>query len=606
MNPKDKGGGPDLKVLAVIILGFVFFGYFFSAMRQHGGVDFSDLKHIAESRKIERAVFSGPTVTLYILKPSEEGHLTSSVSVQATVDDNSRRTQLMDLFDKRGIKYSFVQEKNWTETIAYWVTFILIGYVSLMFLKHMGATNARLSNLTKAGTLSPAKENKKTLFKDVAGIDEAKEELEEVIDFLKDPSKYTKLGCKMPKGILLVGPPGCGKTLLARAVAGEAGAAFLSISGSEFVETFVGVGAARVRDLFRQAREKAPCIVFIDEIDAVGRRRNASGLSGGHDEREQTLNQTLVEMDGFAQNTGVIIMAATNRKDILDPALTRPGRFDREVFVPLPDLKGRLEILQVHSADVELEENLDLETIARGTPMFSGADLANLVNEAALRAGKKNKNRVGLEDFEYAKDKVIAGKERGAIPDEETRRQVAYHEAGHALVALNLPKADPVHKITIIRRGESLGHVQQLPEKDRYLYDKEKILTEIACLLGGRAAEKSALNTETTGAKNDIERATRFAREMIYSWGMSEEVGLVSLDFSGEGFSAGKSFFQSKNISEATLAMADQAVRRITDECFATASKIIEEKRGDLEKLAKALLEKETLDRREIDAILAN
>jgi cell division protease FtsH len=447
--------------------------------------------------------------------------------------------------------------------------------------------------------------NNTTTFADVAGCDEAKEEVKELVDFLKDPQKFQKLGGRIPRGVLLVGPPGTGKTLLAKAIAGEAKVPFFSISGSDFVEMFVGVGAARVRDMFEQAKKSAPCIIFIDEIDAVGRHRGA-GLGGGNDEREQTLNQMLVEMDGFETNLGVIVMAATNRPDILDPALLRPGRFDRQVYVTLPDVRGREQILNVHMRKVPVGQDVKPDILARGTPGFSGADLANLVNEAALFAARRNARVVEMQDFEKAKDKILMGPERKSmVMPEEERRNTAYHEAGHALVARLMPKTDPVHKVTVIPRGRALGVTMQLPEGDRYSMDKERMLSTISVLFGGRIAEEVFMNQMTTGASNDFERATQMARDMVMRYGMSDELGpMVYAENEGEVF-LGRSITKTVNMSEATMVKVDREVRRIIDEQYGVARKLIEDHKEKMHAMARALLEWETIDGEQIDDIMA-
>jgi cell division protease FtsH len=446
--------------------------------------------------------------------------------------------------------------------------------------------------------------NNNITFADVAGCEEAKEEVGELVDFLRDPAKFQKLGGRIPKGVLMVGNPGTGKTLLARAIAGEAKVPFFSISGSDFVEMFVGVGAARVRDMFDQAKKHAPCIVFIDEIDAVGRQRGA-GLGGGNDEREQTLNQLLVEMDGFEGTTGVIVIAATNRPDVLDPALLRPGRFDRQVVVPLPDIRGREQILLVHMRKVPVAPDVRAEIIARGTPGMSGADLANLVNEAALFAARKNKRLVDMDDFERAKDKIIMGAERRSmVMPEEERRNTAYHESGHALVAKLMPKTDPVHKVTIIPRGRALGVTMQLPDQDRYSMDRDRLLSTIAVLFGGRIAEEVFMGQMTTGASNDFERATAIARSMVTQWGMSDELGtMVYGENEGEVF-LGRSITTHKNVSEATLQKVDQEIRKIIDQQFSLAKKLILDNRDKVEAMTKALLEWETIDADQISDIM--
>ncbi|MFZ1246738.1 MAG: ATP-dependent zinc metalloprotease FtsH, partial [Azonexus sp.] len=441
-------------------------------------------------------------------------------------------------------------------------------------------------------------------FADVAGCDEAKEEVQEIVDFLRDPSKFQKLGGRIPTGVLMVGNPGTGKTLLAKAIAGEAKVPFFSISGSDFVEMFVGVGAARVRDMFENAKKHAPCIIFIDEIDAVGRHRGA-GLGGGNDEREQTLNQLLVEMDGFEGHTGIIVIAATNRPDILDPALLRPGRFDRQVVVPLPDIRGREEILKVHMRKVPIAGDVKADVIARGTPGFSGADLANLVNEAALFAARRNKRLVDMDDFEMAKDKIMMGAERRSmVMTEEEKRNTAYHESGHAVVAKLVPKSDPVHKVTIIPRGRALGLTMQLPEQDRYAYDREYLMSRIAVLFGGRIAEELFMNQMTTGASNDFERATAMARDMVTRYGMSDLGVMVYGENEGEVF-LGRSVTQHKNVSEATMQKVDAEIRRIIDEQYALARKLLDENRDKVEAMTKALLEWETIDAEQINDIMA-
>jgi cell division protease FtsH len=446
--------------------------------------------------------------------------------------------------------------------------------------------------------------NNQVTFADVAGCEEAKEEVKELVEFLRDPGKFQKLGGRIPRGVLMVGSPGTGKTLLAKAIAGEAKVPFFSISGSDFVEMFVGVGAARVRDMFEQAKKHAPCIVFIDEIDAVGRQRGA-GLGGGNDEREQTLNQLLVEMDGFEGNSGVIVIAATNRPDVLDPALMRPGRFDRQVVVPLPDIRGREQILNVHMRKVPVAPDVRADIIARGTPGFSGADLANLVNEAALFAARGNKRLVDMDDFERAKDKIIMGAERRSmIMPEEERKNTAYHESGHAVIAKSLPKADPVHKVTIIPRGRALGVTMQLPEQDRYSYEREYLLNRIAVLFGGRIAEELFMHQMTTGASDDFRKATDLARRMVTEWGMTEALGpMVYGEDEGEVF-LGRSVTTHKSVSESTMQKVDGEIRRIIDQQYGLARKLLEDNRDKVEVMAKALLEWETIDSDQINDIM--
>jgi cell division protease FtsH len=488
----------------------------------------------------------------------------------------------------------------WTGLIS-WLPFLLLLGMWWFFFRQMqlGGNKALAFGKSRARMLTP--DQKRVTFKDVAGVDEAKEELREIIEFLKNPQKFAKLGGKIPKGVLLMGPPGTGKTLLAKAVAGEAEVPFFSISGSDFVEMFVGVGASRVRDLFEQGKKNAPCIIFIDEIDAVGRHRGA-GLGGGHDEREQTLNALLVEMDGFESNEGVILIAATNRPDVLDPALLRPGRFDRRIVVNRPDLNGRLEILKVHTAKIKLGNDVSLEVLARSTPGFSGADLANLVNEAALRAARFNKQAVEMEDFEFAKDKVMMGAERRSLAlSEEEKRIVAYHEGGHALVAALLPNADPLHKVTIIPRGMALGLTQQLPEEDRYLLPKSYLEDELAVLLGGRIAEEDVFGGDkvTTGAGNDLERATELARKMVCEWGMSR-MGPLTFGKREEAIFLGKEFARHQDYSEATAVAIDSEIKRLVEEAYGRAKQLITQHRPVLDRIAQALLEREVLEGEEV------
>jgi len=486
-----------------------------------------------------------------------------------------------------------------------WFPMLLLIGVWIFFMRQMqGGGRGGAFSFGKSRARMIDESNNSITFADVAGCEEAKEEVSELVDFLRDPAKFQKLGGRIPKGVLMVGNPGTGKTLLARAIAGEAKVPFFSISGSDFVEMFVGVGAARVRDMFDQAKKHAPCIVFIDEIDAVGRQRGA-GLGGGNDEREQTLNQLLVEMDGFEGTTGVIVIAATNRPDVLDPALLRPGRFDRQVVVPLPDIRGREQILLVHMRKVPVAPDVRAEIIARGTPGFSGADLANLVNEAALFAARKSKRLVDMEDFERAKDKIIMGAERRSmVMPEEERKNTAYHESGHAVVAKLVPKTDPVHKVTIIPRGRALGVTMQLPQEDRYSTDRERLLSTIAVLFGGRIAEEVFMGQMTTGASNDFERATALARSMVTQWGMSDAMGpMVYGENDGEVF-LGRSITTHKNVSEVTMQKVDAEIRRIIDQQFALAKKLILENREKVEAMAKALLEWETIDSDQIQDIM--
>ncbi len=493
---------------------------------------------------------------------------------------------------------------SWFSIFISWFPLLLLVGIWIFFMRQMQMGGGKAMSFGKSRAKLLTEAQGKITFEDVAGIEEAKEELEEIIAFLKDPKKFTKLGGKIPKGVLLVGPPGTGKTLLARAVAGEAGVPFFSISGSDFVEMFVGVGASRVRDLFMQGKKNAPCIIFIDEIDAVGRHRGA-GLGGGHDEREQTLNQLLVEMDGFESNEGVILIAATNRPDVLDPALLRPGRFDRQVVVPRPDVKGREMILKVHAKKVPLSEGVNLETIARGTPGFSGADLANVVNEAALLAARQDKTAVEPIDFDNAKDKVLMGVERRSmvISDVE-KKSTAYHEAGHTLVAKMIPGTDPVHKVSIIPRGRALGVTMQLPIEDKHSYSRESLLARIAVLMGGRAAEDIIFNTFTTGAGNDIEQATEMARKMVCEWGMSDLMGPLSFGKKDESIFLGREMATHKNYSEQTAERIDDEIKRIVDESYQRARTILNENLQKLHNLSECLIEKENLTGAEVDVII--
>lgn len=481
---------------------------------------------------------------------------------------------------------------------------LLLVLLWVFFMRQMQSGGNKALSFGRSKAKLVSEKGNKITFADVAGIEEAKEEVQEIIEFLKDPQKFQKLGGKIPKGVMLIGPPGAGKTLLAKAIAGEAGVPFFSISGSDFVEMFVGVGASRVRDLFEQAKKNSPSIIFIDEIDAVGRHRGA-GLGGGHDEREQTLNQLLVELDGFSPNEGIIIIAATNRPDVLDPALLRPGRFDRQVVVPHPDVKGRLEIMNVHSKNVPLDEDVNLETLARGTPGFSGADIANLINEAALLAARQSKTKVEMIDFENSKDKVMMGKERKSmIITEEEKNNTAHHEAGHALVAKLTPDTDPIHKVSIIPRGMAMGITQQLPIDDRYTYSKEYILGTLAVLMGGRAAEEICLGHITTGAGNDLQRATELARKMVCEWGMSEKLGPLTFGRREEQIFLGKELTRQKDYSEKIAAEIDDEVKTIVADRYDYAKQLLIDNKPILIKLAEALLERETLNAADINKIV--
>jgi cell division protease FtsH len=497
------------------------------------------------------------------------------------------------------------EESPWYVSIfVSWFPMLLLIGVWIFFMRQMQGGGGKALSFGRSRARLINQDTQRVTFQDVAGVDEAKEELSEIVQFLSDPKKFTRLGGRIPKGVLLVGSPGTGKTLLARAVAGEAGVPFFSISGSDFVEMFVGVGAARVRDLFVQGKKNAPCLIFIDEIDAVGRQRGA-GLGGGHDEREQTLNQLLVEMDGFESNEGVILIAATNRPDVLDPALLRPGRFDRQVVVPTPDVRGRKRILEVHTRRTPIDNTVDLDVLAKGTPGFSGADLENLVNEAALSAAKLNRDRVVMADFEMAKDKVLMGKERRSlILSDEEKRTTAYHEAGHALVAKLIEGSDPVHKVSIIPRGRALGVTMQLPEDDRHTYSKKYLLNSIVMLMGGRVAEEVVLDQLTTGAGNDIERATGTARKMVCKWGMSERLGPLSYGEKDEEIFLGRDMVAHKNFSEDTSRQIDAEVRDIVEKCHARAKDLLSGNIEMLHAIAKALLERETISGADIDLLM--
>ena len=518
----------------------------------------------------------------------------AATAVDATTN-KPKVEKVEDLSSSNSLLWSF---------LVWWAPILLLVGFWIFMMRQMQAGGNKALSFGKSRAKLLNNQQKRVTFKDVAGVEEAKEELQEIIEFLKEPQKFQKLGGRIPKGVLMMGPPGTGKTLLARAVAGEANVPFFSISGSDFVEMFVGVGASRVRDLFEQGKKNAPCIIFIDEIDAVGRHRGA-GLGGGHDEREQTLNQLLVEMDGFESNDGVILMASTNRPDVLDPALLRPGRFDRRVVVSRPDVRGREGILKVHTRKIPLGEDVDISVIARGTPGFTGADLANLVNEAALNAARYNKKIVMMTDFELAKDKVLMGAERKSmVITNEEKRVTAYHEAGHTLVGLKVPNADPVHKVTIIPRGMALGVTQQLPEGDRHNYSKEYLLGQIAILMGGRIAEETFLGSITTGASNDIERATELSRAMVCEYGMSE-LGPLTFGKKEEQIFLGREIAQHRDFSEDTAIKIDQQVKKIVSEQYERAKQIIEDNRDTMIRLSETLLERETLDGVQIRRIVA-
>ena len=585
--------------VVIIVLVFLLWSLFQTTKGTSEPIAFSKFIDQVNSGMVEKVTIRGDEVRgeTKVSAPGgkHEFHTTAPTNYPA----------MYDLLKTKGVVMEFEPPQNtgFITALITWAPVLFLIGLWIFFMRQMqaGGNKALSFGKSKAKLLSGSA--KKVTFKDVAGFDEAKLELHEIIEFLKEPQKFTKLGGKIPKGVLLMGPPGTGKTLLARAIAGEANAPFFSISGSDFVEMFVGVGASRVRDLFEQGKKNAPCIIFIDEIDAVGRHRGA-GLGGGHDEREQTLNQLLVEMDGFESNDGVILVAATNRPDVLDPALLRPGRFDRRVVVDLPDLKGREGILRVHTRNIPLAEDVDASILARGTPGFSGADLANLVNEAALNAARYDKKKVQMIDFEFAKDKVLMGVERKSmVMSDREKRNTAYHESGHTIVAAIIPAADPLHKVTIIPRGRALGLTQQLPVEDKYSYSKRYLEANLAVLMGGRIAEEIFLSEITTGAGNDIERATQLARRMVCEWGMSE-LGPATFGKKEEAIFLGREFAQHQDYSEATAIEIDKEVRRILDKAYKTAHEIISNNKQSLDKIARKLLERETLEGWEVNDVL--
>ena len=592
MNSLQK----NIALWLFISLVFVLLYHLFNQPRNaQESIIFSDFISYAEKGQVTEVTIQGESIT---------GKLNNGKNFKTYAPKDAGIIQLLK---EKGVRIASkpVDDSPWyMNVLISWVPMLLLIGVWIFFMRQMQAGGGKAMAFGKSRARLVTDKSKKVTFADVAGIDEAKAELEEVIEFLKDPKKFTRLGGRIPKGLLLVGQPGTGKTLLARAIAGEAEVPFLSISGSDFVEMFVGVGASRVRDLFEQGKKNAPCIIFIDEIDAVGRHRGA-GLGGGHDEREQTLNQLLVEMDGFESNDGVILVSATNRPDVLDPALLRPGRFDRQVVVPLPDVKGREKILEVHTKKTPLAEDVDFAVIARGTPGFSGADIENLVNEAVLYAARYGKDKVNLSDFEFAKDKVMMGAERRSmvISDAE-KRNTAYHESGHALVARLLPGSDPIHKVTIIPRGMALGLTQQLPVDEKHTYPRKYLMNNIIILLGGRAAEELILNEFTTGSGNDIERATNLARKMVCEWGMSEEMGPLSYGKKEEQIFLGREFAVHKDYSEETAQRIDKEITRIVSESYKKAKKLLSDHIDILNKIATELLEKEVLNTSELDEII--
>jgi cell division protease FtsH len=554
-------------------------------------LSFTDLMSQVDQGKIKSVTISGTDLHGNYKDTSEELHAVIPTNYQPLVDKM--------IANKVGVTYQKETSGNWVSILINAIPFVLLLGFWIFMMRQMQSGGNKALSFGKSRARLHSSQQKKVTFRDVAGVEEAKEELTEIIEFLREPQKFQKLGGRIPKGVLLVGPPGTGKTLLARAIAGEANVPFFSISGSDFVEMFVGVGASRVRDLFEQGKKNAPCIIFIDEIDAVGRHRGA-GLGGGHDEREQTLNQLLVEMDGFESNEGVILVAATNRPDVLDPALLRPGRFDRRVVVDRPDVRGRESILKVHTKKTPLADDVDLSVIARGTPGFAGADLANLVNEAALVAARQNRKVVTMFDFELAKDKVLMGVERKSlIISEKEKRMTAYHEAGHALVAAILPNSDPLHKVTIIPRGMALGITMQLPENDQLSHSKDYLESRLAILMAGRIAEEKFTHQVTTGAGNDIERATDLARKMVCEWGMSD-LGPMSFGKKEEQIFLGREIAQHRDYSEETAIRIDEQVRKFIDDSYSRARQVIEDRADALVRIAEALLEREVLEGSEV------
>jgi cell division protease FtsH len=585
-----------LWLLITLVMIFLF-NYFNTAehARTRANITYSQFLELVKAGKVTKVTLQGEEIT---------GEQTDGKPFKSY---SPADPDLVKLLQSKKVEITAKPKDDspwYTTLLISWLPMLVLVGIWIFFMRQMQSGGGKAMSFGKSRARLMTESTTKITFNDVAGIEEAKEEVAEIIEFLKDPKRFTRLGGRIPKGVLLVGAPGTGKTLLARAIAGEAGVPFFSISGSDFVEMFVGVGAARVRDLFIQGKKSAPCIIFIDEIDAVGRHRGA-GLGGGHDEREQTLNQLLVEMDGFEANEGVILIAATNRPDVLDPALLRPGRFDRQVVVPVPDLKGREAILKVHTRRTPVAESVDLSILARGTPGFSGADLENLVNEAALFAARANKELITMEDFEKAKDKVLMGSERKSlILSEDERRNTAYHEAGHALVGRLTPGTDPIHKVTIIPRGRALGLTQYLPIDERHTYPKEYLVARLIVLLGGRAAEELVFQHYTTGAGNDLERATDLARKMVCNWGMSEELGPVTFGKREEHIFLGREFAQAKDFSEETARLIDNAIKNLVLNASNQALELLRVHRAQLQALAQALLEKETLDSAEIDKIL--
>jgi cell division protease FtsH len=592
LNPLQK----NIALWLVISLVFVLLYHFFNQPKSTAGsLVFSEFIGHVEKGQVTEVTIQGENLT---------GKLADGKIFKTYMPKD---TQLVPLLREKNVRITAkpAEDSPWyMNVLISWFPMLLLIGIWIFFMRQMQGGGGKAMAFGKSRARLVTDKSKKVTFADVAGVDEAKAELEEVIEFLRDPKKFTRLGGRIPKGLLLIGQPGTGKTLLARAIAGEADVPFLSISGSDFVEMFVGVGASRVRDLFNQGKKSAPCIIFIDEIDAVGRHRGA-GLGGGHDEREQTLNQLLVEMDGFESNEGVILVSATNRPDVLDPALLRPGRFDRQVMVPLPDVKGREKIFDVHAKKTVLADDVKAAVIARGTPGFSGADIENLVNEAVLYAARLGKDKVFMSDFEFAKDKVLMGVERKSmVVSDEEKRNTAYHESGHALVAMLLPGTDPIHKVTIIPRGRALGLTQQLPIDEKHTYPKKYLLNNIVILLGGRAAEELVLKDFTTGAGNDIERATNLARKMVCEWGMSDVMGPLTYGKKDEQIFLGREFATHKDYSEETARRIDQEITKIVSESYERAKQLLIYHMEALNNIAAELIEKEVLNSAELDAII--
>jgi cell division protease FtsH len=599
MNPNYR----NLALWAIIAVLLIALFNLFQTPQQRGAsreIPYSEFLQELNAGRVKSVTISGERIT---------GNYVDNATAFQTYSPGDNN--LVSRLEQQGVAITARPETDGSSSLfgilLSWLPMILILGVWIFFMRQMQSGSGRAMGFGKSKAKLLTEAHGRVTFQDVAGVDEAKQDLEEIVEFLRDPQKFQRLGGKIPRGVLLVGPPGTGKTLLARSVAGEANVPFFTISGSDFVEMFVGVGASRVRDMFEQAKKNAPCIIFIDEIDAVGRHRGA-GLGGGNDEREQTLNQLLVEMDGFEANEGIILIAATNRPDVLDPALLRPGRFDRQVVVPNPDIIGREKILKVHSRNVPLAPNVDLKVVARGTPGFSGADLANLVNEAALLAARRNKRLVTMQEFEDAKDKVMMGAERRSTAmTQEEKALTAFHEAGHAIVALNVPSSDPVHKATIIPRGRALGMVMQLPEGDRYSMSYKYMISRLAIMMGGRIAEEIKFGKEniTSGAASDIEQATKLARAMVTRWGFSDELGQVAYGENQEEIFLGHSVARQQHMSESTQQKIDAEVRRLIDEAYTKARQILTEKEKDWIALAEGLLEFETLSGEEIKQLLA-